>query len=214
MKTSMCGIVLWVMTVTLLGSPTVLAQPPADRNPDFTAQPPSPDVLEKGMALWMDLAKPSIYHQRLSYFVGEWDLVARMWMQGPDAPPQESSGRASYRWLMDGRWLAEDFSGDMMGMPFTGFSLMGYDNFRREYVGIWIDSMSTTMATMAGRLDQSGKVITMYGEMDEPATGDLGKMVAYVTRIVDDHTHVFEIHDLGMGGPNTKMMEITYTRKP
>ena len=100
-----------------------------------------------------------------------------------------------------------------MGMPFNGFSLIGYDNYRREYVGVWVDDMGTSMPTMSGRLDETGKVLTMYGEGDEPMTRELGKQIKYVNRIVDEDTHVFEIHDLAKGDENTVFMEITYTRK-
>jgi hypothetical protein len=186
---------------------------PADRNPDFTFKQPSPAELQEGMALWQELGRAGIYHERLDYFVGEWDLTTKVWMQGPEAPAQESRGTASFRWLMEGRWLAQEMTGEMMGMPLRGFALMGYDNYRREYVGVWVDDMSTTMLTISGRLDQSGKVLAMYGEMDEPTSGELGKMVKYVTRIVDDDTHVFEIHDLAIGGDRTMVMEVTYERK-
>jgi hypothetical protein len=91
--------------------------------------------------------------------------------------------------------------------------LMGYDNFRREYVSIWVDNLSTTLSTSSGRLDQTGKIITVYGEMDEPISGELGKMSKMVTRIVDENTFVFEIHDLAIGGDDTMVMEITYQRK-
>jgi hypothetical protein len=190
-----------------------IGQSPIERNPDFTMKPPAPDALQKAMAVWMQLAQPSIYHERLKYFVGEWDAAMRMWTPGVDAPPQEARAAATYRWLMDGRWLAEEISGDMMGMEYRGFGITGYDNFRHLYTGIWIDNMSTVMATMTGTLDASGKVLTLHGSMDEPTTGEIGKTIAYIYRIVDDRTHVFEYHDLSLGAGRSKVLEITYTRK-
>lgn len=183
------------------------------RNDDFTFKQPSPEETQEAMARWQATMQPGIYHKRLETFVGEWDVTVKMWMGGPGAPAQESRGDASAHWLFDGKWLAEDFKGTMMGMPFRGFSLTGYDNFRREYVGIWVDDMGTSMAKMSGRLDQTGKVLTMYGEMDEPMWNEMGKQVKYVNRIVDENHHVFELHDLAIGGENTMVMEITYTRK-
>jgi hypothetical protein len=66
---------------------------------------------------------------------------------------------------------------------------------------------------MEGTFDRSGKVLTMYGKMNEWMTGELGKTVKYVTRVVSKDKHVFEIHDLSIGEPNTKVIEVTYTRK-
>ena len=197
----------------LLPNMSDLAVAQDDRNDDFTFKQPTPEQMQEAMGRWQATMQPTIYHQRLEHFVGKWDLAVKMWMGGPDSPPQESRGEAETRWLFAGRWLVEDFQSEVMGMPFNGFSLIGYDNYRREYVGVWVDDMGTSMPTMSGRLDETGKVLTMYGEGDEPMTRELGKQIKYVNRIVDEDTHVFEIHDLAKGGENTVFMEITYTRK-
>jgi hypothetical protein len=206
------GAFLAVMAALILVQPAA-AESHQDRNPDFTFKQPSPEELQQAMSVWMELGQPTIYHERLEFFVGDWDVVTKLWMGGPGSPAQESTGTATYSWLMEGRWLATDFQGNMMGMPFDGFQLTGYDNYRREYVGIWVDSMSTSLSVSSGRLDQEGTVITMYGEMDDPSLGHLGKMAKYVTRIVDENTFVFEIHDLAIGGDATKVVEMTYTRR-
>jgi hypothetical protein len=183
------------------------------RNDDFTAEQPTPEETQEAMGRWQATMQPGVYHERLAYFVGEWDVTTKMWMAGPGSPAQETSGEAKTYWLFDGRGLAEEFKSEMMGMPFSGFSLTGYDNYRREYVGIWIDDMGTSLASMSGRLDQTGKELTMYGEMDEPMWNEMGTQVKYVNRIVDENKHVFELHDLSIGGDDTMVMEATYTRK-
>jgi hypothetical protein len=48
--------------------------------------------------------------------------------------------------------------------------------------------------------------------MDEWMTGEHDKTVKYLTRIVDENTYVFEIHDLAIVPGETKVMEIEYTR--
>jgi hypothetical protein len=136
-----------------------------------------------------------------------------MWMGGAGSgEPATSSGKATYRWLMEGRWLAQDYSGDMMGMPFTGFALTGYDNFHRQYVGLWIDSMSTALVTMEGGIDRTGKRIELFGRMDEPMLAQIGKTAKYVTQILGDDRFVFEVHDLDIIGGDTKVLELTYER--
>lgn len=39
------------------------------------------------------------------------------------------------------------------------------------------------------------------------------KDVKYVTRIVDDNTHVFEVYDVTARGEKQPTLKITYTRK-
>jgi hypothetical protein len=62
-------------------------------------------------------------------------------------------------------------------------------------------------------MNQDGTVLTMFGKMDEWMTGEIGKTVKYVFRIVDKNRFVFEVHDMAIGEPNTKVMEITYIRR-
>jgi hypothetical protein len=64
---------------------------------------------------------------------------------------------------------------------------------------------------MSGMRDPSG-TFTYYGEMDEPMLDVHGRMVKYVSRIVNEDKHVFEIYDLH-AGPGYKVVEITYERK-
>lgn len=199
---------------TALLAPAALAgEVGSDRNDDFSFKAPSPEEMQEAMAAWQATTSPSIYHERLDYFVGEWDVAVKMWWGGSDAPAQESAGKATYKWFFPDKWLSHEYEGSMMGMDFKGFGLWGYDNYRREYISLWVDDMGTTMSTSSGRLDQTGKVITLYSQMDEPMTGDLGKAIKYVYRIIDDNEHIFEMHDLAIGGDNTMVMEFTYTRK-
>ena len=73
--------------------------------------------------------------------------------------------------------------------------------------------LPTSLLTSEGYFDPSGKTLTMYGLMDEPMTGENGKPVKYVTRILSPGKHVFEVHDLAIGETGTKLVEITLTRK-
>jgi len=133
-----------------------------------------------------ELASPSEGHAKLNDLVGVWDAETKMWMGGEGSgQPSISKGTAEYSWVLGGRFLREGYNGEMMGFGFTG-----YDNYAKKY-----------------------KVLTLYGKMDEWTTGELGKNVKYVTRIIDRDKHVFEILDLAIGEPSTKVVDITYTRK-
>ena len=66
---------------------------------------------------------------------------------------------------------------------------------------------------LAGRLEigEDGRTITQECSYDDPVRGPL--TWRSVTRIVDDHTHLFEMFATIQGGKEERMMEITYTRK-
>ena len=112
---------------------------------------------------------------------------------------------------MDGRYLPKK-ARLVMGQR-TGDGITGYDNFKQKYISSFIENMSTGMYTSEGTADQSGKVLTFHGKMDEPITGERDKLVRFVARIISKDKHVFEIYDL-VGRPDEfKAVEITYTRK-
>jgi hypothetical protein len=114
--------------------------------------------------------------------------------------------------ILGGRFLQEEFQGEMMGKKFNGMGLTGYDKFNNKYVSFWIDDMGTGMFTTEGTADENGKVLTFTGKMDDPMTGEKGKSMKLITRIVSPDKHIFEMHDLSLG-EKSKTMEITYTRK-
>ncbi len=163
------------------------------------------------MQRMMAAATPGAAHKFLDTFVGTWDLTTRVWME-PGAPPAESNGTAEVRWILEGRYLEDVTTGSMMGMPLHGRGISGYDNMKKKYVAIWIDNMSTAISTMEGSLDETGRVLTYHGRIDDPMTGETGKPVKYVLRVEGPDTHVFEMHDPQAAG-QTRIMEITYRRK-
>jgi hypothetical protein len=171
-------------------------------------------MMEEMMKKHQELGSPSEWHAKLNPVIGEWDVETKMWMGGKGSgDPTVSKGSSKNTWIMGGRYVRQDYQGEMMGQPFNGISLMGYDNFSKKYVSMWIDDMSTMFSVMEGSVDRTGKVFTTYGKMHEWMTGELDKTVKYVTRIIDEDKHVFEIHDTYIGEPNTLVLELTYTRK-
>jgi hypothetical protein len=168
---------------------------------------------EEMMKRWQEFMTPGTQHKMLEESVGTWDAVVKIWMKGPTDEPMVSKGTSEQKMVLGGRYLQQDFTGEMMGQQFTGVGLTGYDNFKKKYVSFWIDNMGTGMSTMDGVLDKDGKSCTMWGKMDEPATGQKDKRVKYVTRFVDKDTQVFETYDVFAYGDKKPTMEITYKRR-
>lgn len=161
---------------------------------------------------WMEACTPNQFHERLGKRVGEWDIEFTM-IPGPGMPPMVTRGTAKISWLFQGRWLKEEFKSTLMGMPFEGFSLMGYSNFKKKYVGTWVDSMSTSLLSFEGNPGKDGKTLFLSGAMDEPMTGEHDKLCRMITREVGDDEFVFEMHDMSIGEADTKVFWIKYTRK-
>ena len=94
------------------------------------------------MEVYTKLATPSAPHKMFAILAGTWTTKTRAWME-PDKPPMEGTGTCQQKMLLDGRYLQQEYTGEMMGSPFTGINLIGYDNHTKKYVSTWIDSMST-----------------------------------------------------------------------
>lgn len=156
-------------------------------------------------------AKPGPQHQLLASMAGSWTFTMKFWME-PGKEPSESAGTSENKMILDGRYLLQDVSCDLLGKPFKGRGLNGYDNVQGKYVGMWIDNMSTGMATSVGAADKDGKVLTYDREETDPLTKAKSKC-RDVVRIVDENKHTLEMYKTPPDGKEFKTMEITYTRK-
>jgi hypothetical protein len=130
----------------------------------------------------------------------------------PGAPPQESTGTAENKMVFGGRFLEQHFEGKFMDQPFTGMGYTGYDLYKKNYVGTWMDSMGTGIMTSTGKADPSGKTMTFTGEMDDPVKKKTLPFKETMTVVDNDH-HVFEMWCPGDDGKMFKTMEIHYMRK-
>ena len=162
------------------------------------------------MDTYKKLATPGEPHKQLASLAGSWTTKTKSWME-PGKPPMESTGSCEEKTLLDGRYLQQECTGEMMGQPFTGIGVQGYDNFTKKYVATWMDSMGTGIFVMDGTASADGKTITQKGGYQDPIEGRI-KLRA-VTKLVDANTKVFEMHGTGKNGKEIKMMEITYARK-
>ncbi len=200
--------------VLILAAATVVVAGSTRVAPEFETPDLSPEGQQKMMAEYMRLMSPGERHEMLGYFVGDWKATQRIWMGGAGQadPPMVSEGTATYEWILGGRFLRQTYEGSMMGMPYEGEGLLGYDNYSGKYQNTWVSTMSTTISYMDGFAHQDGKGMTLWGEMDEPTLEMRGKTVKHVTRVRDEDTFVFEIHDPHIEG-ETKVVEVVYERE-
>ena len=154
---------------------------------------------------------PGPAHRALDALVGEWKAEVKCWME-PGAPPHVSEGTAKAGWKFNGRFVEEEFRGEMMGKPFTGRTLIGFDNTKQTFNSVWISDSQTSMFISEGKGDAANRVITQEGKASCAATGRTDVPMKTVLRLLSPDKHTFEMFD-GSKGPNAKTMEITYTRQ-
>ncbi len=193
-----CELWLGVVAALLLALPAAAEDKKAD----------SPD--EKAvMEAMLKAATPGENHKKLEPFVGKWDVTMKMWMD-PNKPPTESKATAETKWVLGGRYIRIQVTGDFGGMKFEGVGVTGYDNLRKTYVGAWIDNFGTGISTSTGTADAEGKVFTYIGEELDPITKQKIKS-RDVQKIVDQDTYEETFYKV-IGEHEIKVMEITAKR--
>jgi hypothetical protein len=98
----------------------------------------------------------------------------------------------------------------MMGSPFTGVGVTGYNNITKEYESIWYDNMGTGIMKSVGHAE--GDVVVMHSEYVDPMTHK-SMDVKTVSKMVNKDEQTFTWYNVD-GETEVKAFEITYTRKP
>jgi len=167
--------------------------------------------MQARMQVYMKLGTPGAPHQLLGGMAGSWATKTKAWMD-PTQPPMESAGSAEQAMILGGRFLRQEFTGDMMGGVYNGIGFTGYSNHSKKYVSTWMDSSSTDIMYFEGTGSADGKTITLEtGYYEDPFRGQM--KWRSVTKVVDDRTWMFELYGVDKKGKAERMIEITYTRK-
>jgi len=174
-------------------------------------QPEMDEAMKAMMAAWAEYAEVGVEHELMARSVGEWKVTVTFW-PAPGAPPSVSEGAASVKTIMGGRYLFEEFHGATPDGPFEGLGVTGFDNIKKRFVSIWVDSMSTGIMRAEGTASEDGKVLSFTGESPDPVAGAY-KQQRSTTTIIDDNTHRFEIFEKAPDGAEYRNMEILYERK-
>lgn len=199
---------LLALTVAATLVPCALAAATSNKTtarPDRSAAAATDAAHDAAMADMMKYATPGKAHEGLKAMEGRWKATSKAWFGSGE--PMVSEGTAENRLVLGGRYLEQRYSGVLMGQPFEGYGLTGYDNRKQSYTMLWVDNSSTEMMTGNGVLKDGDLVMT------SSAIGPDGKAMAIrlVTRIVDANKHVFSMYG-PVAGKEQLMMEITYTR--
>jgi len=167
---------------------------------------------EEAMELMMKFGRPGEFHKHLASAVGEWDLLTTMWAY-PGAEPEESKATAEAEWILNGNFVQETVHGTMGEMPFTGFSIIGYDNFREEYVSTWLDDLSTGFMILRGTCNDDGTIRTTSGIYDDYIAGEKDLKMKIVETVIGPDNHVMKMYKFMPDGEEFLTFQIDYTRK-
>ena len=160
---------------------------------------------------WKENMTISEQHKMLAKSAGTWSGDMTMWM-ADGAPPQKAPTTTVTKPIYGGLYMQSTHKGDMMGMPFEGMSIMGYDNMKKEFFSTWIDNMGSGFMISTGTWDDASKKLTLTGTT-QCMNGQDATMREVFT-IIDDNNQLLEMYGPDpKTGKEYKNMEIKYTRK-
>ncbi len=165
------------------------------------------------MKAMMDYGTPGPMHQMMASWNGTWSGETTLW-QYEGGTPSQSTGTAVNTMILGGKYQSSKHTGNMMGMPFEGMAIMGYDNATKKFVSSWADTWSTGIMNMTGTWDEATKSLTFNGSMPDVTRPGKECSLREVYTIVDENMHRMEMYGPDpKTGKEFKMMEIKMTRK-
>jgi hypothetical protein len=170
----------------------------------------SPQDQQRANEAYAKAAAVTENHGLLKFFIGKWDMNVTMWAF-PGTPPTMSKDATEVTAILGGRFIMAKVSGTMMGQPFEGVQINGYDNVQKKFLTFWIDNSSTTFFLLSGTYDAAKKTWTDTGRWADPMSGVTP--VRAVTRIVGPDEYVYEMYMGLPDGKEFKSMEARYVRK-
>ncbi len=160
---------------------------------------------EEEQKAMMEYGEVGPMQKMLAKNTGEWKEEITFWME-PGGEAMKNEATVKTEMILDGHFEKGTHTGNMMGMPFEGISITGFDNARKVFVNTWMDNFSSGLMNSEGKWDDKTKSIEFKGMTTEPVTK---KLVPFrqVLYIVDENTKRMEMY-MPHKGKEYKSMEI------
>jgi len=153
------------------------------------------------------MPQPTAEHQKLKEHAGNWKVACKFYMD-PSQPPMESNATETVEKIGD-FWTISKFENEMMGMPFVGRALFGFEPHSGQFVSTWTDSMAPVLCVLRGK--KKGDTITLEGEFFSCMTNTVLKH-RITDKFISKDEHVFEMFSTMPDGKEMKMMTNHYKR--
>lgn len=179
---------------------------------------PQADEFLRALAKWHAVRDAGESHAPLSELSGLWDVTVAFHGGGQ---PFSSRAAAAKRIVHGGRFLIEELDGEihapdeagrMRLEPYSATRILGFDRFKRAWVGAFIENQNTSLLSFAGfATPESARELVLFGSCDEPMLDLHDATMKYVLRVEGSNRHVWEVYAMAAGG--RKVFDFTYERR-
>ena len=156
--------------------------------------------------------RPSPVHAELDRLVGSWD-VAVEYRYGDKTT--KGTAKCEAKWILDGRFVQQEYTSQFMGKPLTIVQLIGYDDVKKKLLEIHLSSNRNQVTMTEGETTDDGKTWTNVGELTNARTGNPSKLRTEY-RFKDPGTFTLEWFqpDPAAEGKDMRVVSMTHTRRP
>jgi hypothetical protein len=170
---------------------------------------PTPEEMQAQMKAYMEAGMPGPHHEVYKSIVGKYDATITMW-NGP-GEPTVAKGKSTYEMTLGDRFLTHTHESNMMGMPFAGYGVSGFDKTKNKHTAFWIDNMGTHSLYAEGECTDKCMKESYTFTMADPVLKTENKM-KMVSTVKSKDEHVMEWFMINPDGSSVKHMEIVYKR--
>jgi hypothetical protein len=142
----------------------------------------------------------------LAQQIGRW--TGKVTLTMPGQAPDEQTCTENVVKICNGRWTWSDVKGSMMGMPFEGHAITGYDNTSKQFISFWVDSCGSPPMRTSGTYDEAKKQFTFTGDCFD----DQGKPATVKQMLSQPDANVRNFHMIMNCSKGPSEMKIAYTR--
>jgi hypothetical protein len=130
--------------------------------------------------------------------VGTWEGTLQQWMD-PAAPPTTAKATTVTKLAMNGLYLLDDYSSNMMGQPMQGHSIIGFDKVKKKFVMSWVDNFGSGIVQMEGTYNEASKTLNIVGTQSNPGKGG-SSSIRKEQKWIDDATYSITMYGTGHDG--------------
>lgn len=128
-----------------------------------------PVFAQDGLPAATRLAMPGDNHMMLDPLIGTWAVEMRVF-PGPGADPIVSTDLTATReWILGGRYVEENLSGQFAGNPSARLAIIGYNNLEARYELATFDTFEPGFMIYHGQAE--GETVSVEGTSTEAGFG-------------------------------------------
>jgi hypothetical protein len=130
-----------------------------------------PAQAQSAMPASARLAMPGDKHKWLEPLIGKWNVAMFVWPAPGAQPITSKEMRATREWILSGRYLREELTGQFAGNPSNRVGILSYNNLDERFELLTIDTFEPGQMRYASQQPGTEKKITVIGESTEAGYG-------------------------------------------